>query len=66
MRELYIVNTKKAYSWIKEREGKAQEKFLNVGFCDKIRLFFNLCPGKDLKKMYDKGTEMLDKEFDFM
>ena len=67
MKALYLVSSKKKdLSWAKARVTKPEQHHIDLGLGQRIRLFFGCCPNKDLAKMYEKGSEMLDQEFDFM
>ena len=66
MKALYLVSSKKDLPWAKARASNPEQHYIELGLAQRIKLFFGCCPNKELAKMYEKGSEMLDREFDFM
>jgi hypothetical protein len=66
MKALYLVSSKKKLSWGKASSSNAKKQYIEPGVFDKIRLYFNCCPNKELAKMFEKGSEMLDEEFNYL
>ena len=65
---MYILSSKKNHSWAKVRceDTKPDQHYIDLSLCDKYRLFFKCCPNKHLKHMFDKGSDMMQNEFNFM
>ena len=39
---------------------------INLSYWEKLRIYYRLCPGKQLKMIYKNGKKRIRKEFDIL